>query len=126
MHFVYIKLPLDRLGALTPDALHQALERELKATGVGALVSWGTSLPAPGAREGAPGSFHRVDVEVQELASGMGVLRDVLAALGAPYGTELHFTVNQVALQQSWSAAGWGEHVPSTGTHRPKPADGKA
>lgn len=122
MHFVYVKVPLHSPLGRALDALHQALQRELDASRAGALVSWGTSLPSPGAAEGAPGSFHRIDVELLDLDLGLRVLREALLTLGAPWGTELHFTAEGAALQQSLSEAVWSARVPSTGTHRPGPA----
>lgn len=121
MHFVYIKVPLHRPPGSALDALHEALQRALDASGAGALVSWGTSLPSPGAAEGAPGSFHRIDVELLDLEAGLHVLREALLPVQGASGTELHFTAEGAALQQSLSAAGWGGRVPSTGTHRPRP-----
>jgi hypothetical protein len=124
MHFVYVKVPLGRPRGRAFDALHHALQRELDSTETGSIVSWGASLPSAGAAEGDPGSFHRIDVELRELDSGLQLLREVLLNLKVSHGTELHFTVHGEALQQSLSSVGWGPRIPSTGTHQPRPPKG--
>lgn len=115
MHFVYVKVPLWGTTDPASDALHRALEQELETAGVGSLVGWGTSLPSAGATERDPGSFHRVDIEIRELEAGLRVLREALATLKSPLGTELHFTAEGTAWQQSLSEGGWSDQVPRSG-----------
>jgi len=120
MHFAYIKVPHHSLPGQAFDALHYALEQELTAAGVGELISWGTSLPSARARESDPGSFHRVDVELRQLATGLDLLREALLKVGVPHGTELHYTVQGATRQQTLTEGGWGAEVQSTGAPRPR------
>jgi hypothetical protein len=125
MHFVYIKVPLQGTSDQTWDAMHLALEHELTAAGVGSLIGWGTSVPTVGAATDDPGSFHRIDIELQALEHGLKVLRETLASMKSPPGTELHFTAQGSPLQQSLSENGWGAEVPRSGAHRSgRPKDG--
>jgi hypothetical protein len=126
MHFVYVKVPLRGLAKHALDALHQALQTALETSATGSLLSWGTSVPAAGAREDDPGSFHRIDIELDDLEAGLQVLREALPSLHAAPGTELHFTAQGAALQQVLSEAGWGARGPRAGSHRPRPQSGEA
>lgn len=119
MHFVYVKVPQRRHATPDLEDLHNALQLALDQAQAGGILGWGTSLPAAEAAAGAPGSFHRIDIELQAPEAGLQVLREALSRLGAPAGTELHYTQDGTAWQQSLSVQGWSAPMPGSGTHRP-------
>lgn len=122
MPFVYVKIPLVAGIAQRLDALHALVQDALAAQALGEISSWGSSLPGTGAgtrSARARPTHHRLDIEVHDLAAGLPLLRQTLAAAPVPVGTELHYTDGGLALQQDWAADAWGAPAPSTGTHRP-------
>lgn len=110
-NFIYVKLPLNARGALDigEPLLHERLEALLAAQQVGTLLGWGTSVDLAHAGDALHPAFHRVDVEATaELAQACALLRDGLAALGVPAGTELHYNqAGQALLELYRGPAGW-------------------
>jgi hypothetical protein len=120
MQFVYVKIPL--LDGVAEDIprLHEALERVLTEADAGGLIGWGTSLADT--RDHGPGALphHRLDIEVQDHARGLQLLREALVQLGCPDGTELHYTELRQALQTVYRASAWTAPGPSTAATRPR------
>lgn len=113
MDFFYVKLPWSEALAARERQIHEALELALQAGSAGTLLGWGRSL----GEDGQVG-YQRIDIEVSAPARAGPALRQALVALGAPAGTELHYTVAGAALQEDYGLAGWSAPHPSSGTRR--------
>lgn len=114
VEFVYLRIPASGDLALREHQLHAALESALTERALGSLVGWGASIERlTGGRRLSP-KFHRVDIEVTHLDAALAVLRQRLEAVGAPFQTELHYTVHGRALQQEYSIDGWSACHPTT------------
>ncbi|CAM3643297.1 hypothetical protein [Roseateles saccharophilus] len=112
--FVYAKIPLRPGAAEHMDEVHEAVEQALAARSAGTLIGWGRSV----SNAGDAVMHHRLDIEVDGQARGLAVLKEALAGLGVPDGTELHYTVDGEALQIVRAGASWAEPVRSTATSR--------
>ncbi len=114
MHFVYVKLPVEAASARREYAWHEGLESALTQHDLGSLIGWGASLaaipPGPSARV----AFHRIDIEVVELAAALALLQRSLVALAAPVGTQIHHGTGAAARQLVWGSTGWTDQ-PSSG-----------
>lgn len=113
MDFFYIKIPWSDVLAARERQIHEGLEQALQVAAAGTLLGWGRSL----GDDGQVG-YQRIDIEVSEPALAGPVLRRALAALGAPAGTELHYTVAGAALQEDYGPSGWSAPRTSTGARR--------
>ena len=58
-----------------------------------------------------------MDVELLDLDAGRQALRSLLTKLGAPAGTELHFTRGETKLQDELGPEGWVLEQPRTSLH---------
>ncbi len=112
MHFVYVKVPVAAHEEVRDRRLHEGIEAELVAQGLGSVLGWGASLSDP-RRDGSrvPG-FHRIDIEVGDLDAATGLLKRVLPALGAPAGTEIHSTPASGPRTEICTTAGWRVAAP--------------
>ena len=107
MHFVYVKVPVAAHEEARDRRLHEGIEAELVAHGLGAVLGWGGSLSDP-RRDGSRAlGFHRIDIEVVDLDAATALLRRVLPALGAPAGTEIHSTPATGPRTEVFAASGW-------------------
>ncbi len=125
MPFIYVKIPLQGRGRALSDALlHERLELALAEHRAGTLLGWGASmdLAPPGADAALRPAFHRIDIEAAgDPLQARAVLRDCLAALEVPPGSELHYTQDGAAVQQLFlGAAGWSAAQPSSGVSPPR------
>ncbi|BAL93925.1 hypothetical protein [Rubrivivax gelatinosus] len=107
MEFLYLKIPSADEAADAHHALHAALEQALAEAGLGTLLGWGGSLGEAGRNGGRALRFHRIDVEVAELAPARVLLQQTLATLGVAPGTELHYSVARRARVDVYGASGW-------------------
>jgi hypothetical protein len=113
MRFVYVKVPVAAHEEVRDRRLHEGIEAELVAQGLGSVLGWGASLSDP-RRDGSrvPG-FHRIDIEVGDLDAATALLKRVLPALGAPVGTEIHSTPATGPRTTVFDGAGWDELPPA-------------
>ena len=104
--FVYVKIPV----STTADPLHQreyTIDQTLREMGLGAVIGWGDSL-GPTQPDGTrPAAYLRIDINVSELGEARTALRDCLSTLDAPIGTEIHYTVDGVNLEDIHMRSGW-------------------
>jgi hypothetical protein len=106
MLFLYLKIPSTDDTADAHRAVHESLEQALADAGLGTLLGWGASLGEPGAR-GRPTRFHRIDVEVGDLAAARALLQRALLSLGLAPGAELHYTQARAGCVDFHDGAGW-------------------
>ncbi|MBS1188824.1 MAG: hypothetical protein H6R10_616 [Rhodocyclaceae bacterium] len=105
--FVYVKIPKAKRIIDQELARDEAIDQLLREQGIGSVLGWGESLgniPPDGSR---PVPFHRVDVEVSDLALVRAALHEGLPALGVPVGTEIHYNMRQRHLRDIYSSSGW-------------------
>lgn len=119
MHFFYVKLPVGKHSALSEYAFHDGLEAALAAQQLGSVLGWGASLSEPEADMPGHVAFHRIDIEVAEPARARALLKSALVELGAPAGTELHYTADGAAWQDVYGPAGWDDRQPVALHQRP-------
>jgi hypothetical protein len=115
--FVYVKIP-EGIGPIARgDKYEDPLDRKLRAEGVGEVSGGGQQLGHPQADGTQIIEFCGVDIDVNNFDQSLVLIRDELPRLGAPLGTELHYTRNGVALQDELQCAGWAIGRPRTFRH---------
>lgn len=116
MHYVYVKLPASKHSAHGEHVFHEGLEAALTQAQLGGVLGWGASLSRSEAHETAHVAFHRIDIEVTQPELALALLQRTLTDLGAPEGTELHYTLDDADWQNVRGPSGWSERQPSTAT----------
>ena len=116
--FVYAKIPLDPGWAERLPGVYEAVEQALASRAAGALIGWGRSMSAPGGRGVDAVTHQRLDIEVNDQDLALALLKQALAGLGAPPGTELHYTEDGRDLQAVYAGAAWAAPTASTATSR--------
>lgn len=105
--FVYVKLPRS-IGPLERGSKYEdAIQARLMDHGVGCVTGGGSQLGdlRPDGTRGI--DFSGIDVEVDNLERALHLLRRELLVLHAPDGTELHYTRNDVRLQDELRGRTW-------------------
>ena len=85
--------------------------------GVGEVKGGGSQLGDQQLDGTRPIEFCGIDVEVTDLDRGRAILRTRLVELGAPLGTELHFTRDGDKLQDELNPDGWVVNQARTSLH---------
>ena len=105
--FIYVKIP-DGIGPIDRGEKYEdPLEVKLSATCLGHVSGGGSQLGDPRPDGSRPIEFCGLDVDATDLAKALVLLRAELPPLGAPDGTELHYTVNDTRLQDVYSQGKW-------------------
>ena len=105
--FIYIKIP-DSIGPIDRGEKYEdKLEALLAAQGLGSISGGGSSLgdPQPDGKRFI--EFCGIDVDSTDRDKVRALLRDTLPTLGAPIGTELHYTMAGCRLQDELGDNGW-------------------
>lgn len=106
--FVYVRIPVQpRRGT---DPLHQRedrIDQSLRAQGIGSVLGWGDSLGERRADGSRVAAYLRIDINVSDLAAVRTALRYLLPKLEAPAGTEIHYTLQGVSLQDTATTTDW-------------------
>lgn len=105
--FLYVKTPAAQGVEGDDRSLDDAIDDLLRAGALGAVLGWGSSLGAAQADGTRPVAFHRIDVQVHELATARSSLHAALPGLGAPAGTEVHYFIDGVHLLDVYESPGW-------------------
>jgi hypothetical protein len=105
--FVYVKIPED-IGPVDRGAKYEdPIEEQLQAAGLGQVSGGGSALGTQRA-DGTQGvEFCGIDLDVTHLDRALALLRETLPKLGAPDGTELHYTVSGTRLLDAYAAGAW-------------------
>jgi hypothetical protein len=83
------------------------IQESLDARGLGEVTGGGSQLGDEQPDGTRPIEFCGLDVELMNLEQGRALLRSRLVELGAPVGTELHYTVGDTKLQDELGCDGW-------------------
>jgi hypothetical protein len=114
MHFLYVKIPTVNNAVDQTHQLADKIDQILAETGVGSVAGWGDSLGGA-----LPGGFRRVaytriDVDVSNLASARHLLQANLPSIGAPKGTEIHYTIDYRHYKDIYFESEWRLDQPAT------------
>jgi hypothetical protein len=105
--FIFVKIPFDAALALRREEAIGCIDQALQENRLGSVQGWGNSV-GPARRDGSrPIEFYRLDIDVTDLAPARAVLRHILSALGAPPGTEIHYTKDERKLLDVYRLSGW-------------------
>ena len=117
--FVYVRIPVQ--PHRDADPLHQRedqIDQALRAQGIGMVLGWGDSLGERRADGSRVAAYLRIDINVSDLVAARTALRHLLPRLEAPAGTEIHYTLHGVGLQDVATATGWLLEQPMPGAQR--------
>lgn len=116
-HFVYIKLPEPLMPLERGTKYEDPLDASLAELHLGETTGGGAQLGDKRADGTRPIEFCGIDIELTALDRGRELLRKRLVELGAPTGTELHFTRGETKLLDQLGAKGWVLDQPRTELH---------
>ena len=106
-HFVYVKIP-DDIGPLDRGERYEdPIQESLDSRGLGDVTGGGSQLGDERPDGTRPIEFCGLDLELVDLDEGRALLRSRLVELGAPEGTELHYTIGDTKLQDELRHDGW-------------------
>jgi hypothetical protein len=105
--FIYVMIP----AAIQPidrgTQFEDPLEIKLKEEQLGTISGGGSQLSAPDAEGRQHIEFCGLDVDVKDRDRARSLLREELPRVGAPIGTELHYTRNGLRLLDRYGLDGW-------------------
>ena len=105
--FVYVKIPEELQPMDRGDKYDDPLLAILEARNAGEVTGGGSGLGDERPDGTRPIEFVGVDVDLTDLASGLPIVRDALVQLGAPDGTEVHYTLGSNKLQDRFTDGNW-------------------
>jgi hypothetical protein len=115
--FIYVKIP-DGIGLVDRGNKYEdPLEQKLSDGGLGHVSGGGSQLGDPLPDGSRPIEFCGLDIDATDLVKALALLRAELPSLGAPDGTELHYTVGDTRLQDAYSQGKWALEQPRTFLH---------
>jgi hypothetical protein len=115
MLFLYVKIPVVKDAFDQFHRLEDKIDQILTEKGVGSVAGWGESLGDALPDGSRPVAFTRIDVDVADIAAARAVLQASLPALGAPTGTEIHYTIDQRNFNDVYGQSGWLLDQPVSG-----------
>ncbi|WP_087747503.1 MULTISPECIES: hypothetical protein [unclassified Acidovorax] len=107
--FIFVKIPVGRRHD-EADPLHRredTIDQMLRAQGLGLVVGWGDSLGERRPDGQRPAAYIRIDINATDVQATRSALRALLPTLGAPAGTEIHYTLAGHSLQDIARETGW-------------------
>ena len=107
MFFFYVKLPVGPHLNEREHVFHDGLESALMGHKLGSVLGWGDSLSHRDLSQPTRLAFHRIDIEISDVKPALTLIQRTLMALDAPLGTEIHYTVDGIAMQDTSSSSGW-------------------
>lgn len=107
MQFLYVKIPVVEDVLDQFHRLEDKVDQILSESGVGSVAGWGESLGDALADGSRPVAYTRIDVDVSDVGSARTLLQTTLPALGAPTGTEIHYTIDQRHLKDIYFESEW-------------------
>jgi hypothetical protein len=95
--FVFIKIP-ESLGPIDRgDKYEEPLEQSLESAGLGEVTGGGEMLSAPDAEGHREIEYCGIDVDLFDPHRGLELLKSELKRLGAPTGTVLEYTLDDIS-----------------------------
>ena len=114
--FVYVRIPVSLRRGTDPLHLREdRIDQALRTQGIGTVVGWGDSLGERRADGSRVAAYFRIDISVSDLAAARTTLQHLLPKLDAPAGTEIHYTLQGVSLQDVATATEWLREQPVPG-----------
>ena len=107
--FVFVKIPVDGRHD-EADPLHRredTIDQMLRAQGLGLVVGWGDSLGERRPDGQRTAAYIRIDINATDVQATRSALRALLPTLGAPAGTEIHYTLAGHSLRDMALETGW-------------------
>ena len=107
--FIFVKIPVGRRHD-EADPLHRredTIDQMLRAQGLGLVVGWGDSLGERRPDGQRTAAYIRIDINATDVQATRSALRALLPTLGAPAGTEIHYTLAGHSLQDIARETGW-------------------
>jgi hypothetical protein len=115
--FVYVMIPGDIQPLMRGERFEDPLAEVLKAAGLGSVSGGGSQLDDP-YPDGRPRvAFCGIDIDVVDLDRALRAIRQKLAELDAPAGTELHYTVGATLLLDRLVDGTWRQGLPRSFKH---------
>ena len=105
--FVYVKIPEGLMPLDRGDKYDDPLLEVLESNGVGEVTGGGSSLGDEQPDGTRAIEFVGVDVDLNDLDAGLPIVREALVELGAPNGTEVHYTRGDTKLQDVFNGEAW-------------------
>ena len=106
--YVYVRIPVKPRRGTDPLHLREdQIDQALRAQGIGSVVGWGDSLSERRSDGSRVAAHIRIDIMVSNLAAARTTLQQLLPELDAPSGTEIHYTLQGLRLQDTATATGW-------------------
>ncbi|WP_157731194.1 hypothetical protein [Variovorax sp. HW608] len=105
--FMVVKIPV---VADMDDLYHQRedrIDQALRARGLGTVIGWGDSLGETRAGGSRRVAYTRVDLDVADIEAARAALQQVLAALGTPAGTEIHYSRDGASVADVYAPPEW-------------------
>jgi hypothetical protein len=115
--FIYVKVPGDIQPLERGARFEDPLQELLKASGLGAITGGGSQMDDPYPDGRARVEFCGVDIDVCDRDRARALLRDELSRMGAPIGTELHYTIDTRTLLDQCQSHGWRLELPRETLH---------
>ena len=114
---VYVKIP-ESIGPIDRGEKYEdPLQAKLNEKGLVEVSGGGSQLGNERVDGTRPIEFCGLDVDVTDLEKALVLMRDNLPSLGAPVGTELHYTRRGVRLQDELHSEGWVREKPRSFLH---------
>ncbi|WP_431274977.1 hypothetical protein ACQ858_00660 [Variovorax ureilyticus] len=104
---MFVKIPV---VADVDDLYHQRedrIDQALKAKSLGTVIGWGDSLGEVRAGGSPRVAYTRVDLDVANVEAARVALQEVLAAIGTPAGTEIHYTRDGASVADVYAPPEW-------------------
>jgi hypothetical protein len=115
--FVYVMIPGDIQPLVRGQRFEDPLEELLQAAGLGSVSGGGSQLDDP-YPDGRPRvAYCGIDIDVVDRDRALVAIRQKLGELGAPAGTEVHYTEGATRLLDRLVDGTWHERLPRSFKH---------
>jgi hypothetical protein len=115
--FVYLMLP-DPIGPLDRGSKYEGpLDQVLRKGDLGSVSGGGSQLGEADENGNDTIEYCGVDIEIKSIDSALKVLRDYLPLLGAPMGSQIHYTRDGARLQDEYTGGSWHVAQPRENLH---------
>lgn len=115
--FIYIRMPGNIQPMERGELFEDKIDPVLAQDNLGAVSGGGSLLGDPRPDGTRIVESCGIDVDVTDRDRALVVLRQLLPQLGAPTGTELHYTRGNSKLQDSLASNGWQLEQPRSYLH---------